>query len=264
MEQLAGIHGIFDSHAHYDDARFDPDREELLPRLNRDGVVGILNAGCDLESSRRSIAIARQYPFVWAAVGIQPEYAGGVPLDTDWLAPFEEMLKEDRVKAIGEIGLDYHYEDGPDRAVQQLIFREQLKLAERTGYPVVIHSRDATEDTLSILRELRPKGVLHCFSGSVETAREALDLGLYLGFTGVVTFPSAKRAKAVASMIPLDRLLLETDCPYMAPVPFRGTRSTSDQIACTAAAIAELRGLSPQEVVDIACANVRRLYSIPE
>ncbi len=254
--------GIFDSHAHYYDERFGQEREELLLRMNREGVAGILNAGCDLETSRRCLELAKAHPFLWAAAGIHPEQAGDFSLDTDWLSPIEALLQEERVVALGEIGLDYHY-DTPPREVQKLVFEEQLKLAVRADCPVIIHSRDAAEDTMKLLRQYRPKGVLHCFSGSVETAREALELGLYLGFTGVVTFPSAKRAKAVAAMIPADRLLLETDCPYMAPIPFRGQRSTSDMIAYTAAAIGEARGVSAQEVINSARENTLRLFSIP-
>ncbi|MCI8933795.1 MAG: TatD family hydrolase [Clostridiaceae bacterium] len=251
---------LFDTHAHYDDVRFDQDRDQTLQGLAGAGVALVLNPGADLESSRRAAALAEQYDFLYAAAGVHPHSAS--EFDDGQRAEIARLLERPRVKALGEIGLDYHY-DTPPREVQKLVFEEQLKLAVRADCPVIIHSRDAAEDTMKLLRQYRPKGVLHCFSGSVETAREALELGLYLGFTGVVTFPSAKRAKAVAAMIPADRLLLETDCPYMAPVPFRGQRSTSDMIAYTAAAIGEARGVSAQEVINSARENTLRLFSIP-
>lgn len=261
------MQGIFDSHAHYNDGSFDQDREEVFLHLQNNGVCGVINVGCDAESSYRSIALARKYPFVYAAVGIHPEMAGEVipELDSDnlsWLGEIELLLDAEKVVAVGEIGLDYHY--GVEyRAAQKILFAQQLSLAKRAGFPVIIHSRDATADTLALLREHRPTGVLHCFGGSVETAEEVLSLGMYVGLTGLVTFPNAKKVKEVAAMLPLDRLLLETDCPYMAPVPYRGKRTTSDMIAQTASVIAEIRGISPQEVVDAARENTMRLFSIP-
>ncbi len=270
------MQGIFDSHAHYDDKSFDSDREEVIAMLREKGVAGVINVGCDAESSSRSVAFARKYPFFWAAVGIHPELAGEVagfpeccavpeeavsPSQPDWLSPIEALLCEDKVVAVGEIGLDYHY-DTPGRDIQKTVFEEQLKLAAKYRLPVIIHSRDASEDTMTLLRKYRPKGVLHCYSGSAETAREILKLGMYIGFTGAVSFPNAKKAKEVAAMLPLDRLLLETDCPYMAPVPFRGKRTTSDMIEYTAAAVAEVRGISVGEVVDAARENAFRLFGI--
>lgn len=263
---MTDMQNIFDSHAHYDDPRFDPDRDEVIALLKKNGVVGVLNAGCDIETSYRTLSLARKHNLFWAACGIQPEFAGEYPLPADgqdgWLSELEAMLYDERVVAVGEIGLDYHYEDGPPREMQIAVFEEQLRLAKKMALPVVIHSRDATADTFNILYRHRPRGVLHCFSGSVETMREAVDLGLYIGLTGVVTFSNARKAKEVAAAVPIDRLLLETDCPYMAPVPFRGQRSTSDMIACTASVIAELRGISPQKLLDQTRENVRALYGI--
>ena len=235
------------------------DREETIARIHSAGVCGIVNIGCSVESSKKSILLAQQYPFIYAAVGIHPDQAEH--LKKDWLCQIQEMSKTEKVVAIGEIGLDYHY-DTPSREAQILLFERQLSLAQDCGLPVVIHSRDAAEDTLKLLRKYRPKGVMHCFSGSVETAKEVLSLGMYLGFTGVVTFPNARKAKEVAAMVPMDRLLLETDCPYMAPVPFRGKRTTSDMIAYTAEAIGEQKAVSGQEVTDAARENTQRLFSI--
>ncbi len=250
---------IFDSHAHYDDKAFDPDREALLASFPGEGVCAAVNVGCDLASSRASIALAERYSFIWAAVGVHPENAGEA--GGDWLGELSGLLSAKRAVALGEIGLDYHY-DTPDRETQKRVFEAQLRLAAERGIPVIIHSRDAAEDTMSLLRRYRPKGVMHCFSGSVETAKEALSMGLHLGFTGVVSFKNARRAKEAAAIVPPDRLLLETDCPYMAPEPFRGRRSDSTMIPHTASAIAAVRGVSPQEVLLLATENARRLFDI--
>lgn len=253
--------GIFDSHAHYDDGAFDGDREELFRRLPKQGVVGVLNVGCTVSSSRECIRFAKEHPCFWAAVGIHPEEVENIK--PDWLEKIEGLLSAPKVVAVGEIGLDYHY--GTEaKELQKSVFEQQLLLANRHSLPVVIHSRDATQDTMEFLHRHHPQGVLHCFSGSVETAKEVLKLGMYIGFTGVVSFKNAKKTHEVAKMVPLDRLLLETDCPYMAPVPYRGERSTSDMIAKTAEAIALLRGIPAQEVIDAAYENTLRLFSIPD
>lgn len=256
---MSAVLGIFDSHAHYDDDAFDIDREELLANFPQQGIVGILNVGCDLKSSQRSIEYSSQYPYFWSAVGIHPENAAG--LTAGVFAQLEQLLSAPKVVAIGEVGLDYHY-DTPERKMQQNVFAAQLELAQKHSLPVVIHSRDATADTLALVREYHPTGVFHCFSGSVETAKEVLDLGMYIGFTGVVSFKNAKKAHEVAKMVPLERLLLETDCPYMAPVPHRGKRSQSDMIADTAVALAELRNTSAQVLIDAARENTCRLFGI--
>ena len=253
------MHGIFDSHAHYDDKSFDGDREETIARIHSAGVCGILNIGCSVESSKKSIALAEKFPFIYAAVGLHPDQADNPP--AEWLAEIRKLSYAGKVVAIGEIGLDYHY-DTPARKAQADLFEQQLALAKECSLPVVIHSRDAAEDTLRLLQKYRPQGVMHCFSGSVETAEEILSLGMYIGFTGVVTFQNARKAKEVAAMVPMDRLLLETDCPYMAPVPFRGKRTTSDMIAYTAEAIGRQKGVSAQEVIDAARNNTQRLFSI--
>ncbi len=256
---MQALHGIFDSHAHYDDPRFDDDRQTLLPAMHRDSVAAILNIGCSLSASEASVSLAKQYPFVYATVGIHPEDSTAVPID--YLDRLAALAKEEKVVAIGEIGLDYHYEDTV-KPVQKRVFEEQLALAERLNLPVVIHSRDAVQDTIDILKNANNRGVLHCYSGSAETAQTYLELGYYIGFTGVVTFPNAKKAVETAKVIPLDRILLETDCPYMAPVPHRGKRCTSDLIAHTASKLAEIKGISTQTMIDIARENTCRLFGI--
>lgn len=253
--------GIFDSHAHYDDAAYQEDRDPLLSSLPERGVCRVLNVGCDIETSFRSAALAEQYPFFYAAAGVHPEMAAEV--SGDWLEGISALLDREKVVAIGEIGLDYHY-DTPSREVQQEVFEAQLELAVRKRLPVIIHSRDAMEDTFALLREYRPEGVLHCFSGSAESAKEAVRLGLYLGFTGVLTFKNARRALEAVEAVPADRLLLETDCPYMAPEPFRGKRCTSDLIAYTAEAMARIKSVSPQEMIDQARRNANRLFRLPD
>ena len=212
---------IFDTHSHYTDSAFDEDRDQVLDALPKEGIVHAVLAGTTLEDSAAGIALTRRYDYLYAAVGIHPETAGQQP--ADYLAQLERMAADPRVVAVGEIGLDYHYE-GYDRDVQIRLFREQLDLAKQLDLPVIIHARDCTEDYVNILREMRPRGVVHCFSGSAETAREVLKLGMYIGFTGVLTFKNAKKALKALAEVPEDKLVLETDCPYMAPVPFRGKR----------------------------------------
>ena len=209
--------------------------------------------------SAAGIALTRRYDYLYAAVGIHPETAGQQP--ADYLAQLERMAADPRVVAVGEIGLDYHYE-GYDRDVQIRLFREQLDLAKQLDLPVIIHARDCTEDYVNILREMRPRGVVHCFSGSAETAREVLKLGMYIGFTGVLTFKNAKKALKALAEVPEDKLVLETDCPYMAPVPFRGKRCDSRMIPYTAEAAALVRGTDTQTILEQTCRNGERLFHI--
>lgn len=251
---------IFDSHAHYDDPAFDADRDSLLAALPAGGVVGVVNAASDLASARRSVELAARRPYIWAAVGVHPEAADTFGADT--LPALRELAAAPRVVAVGEIGLDYHWPDGAPRDRQIDCFERQLALAAELGLPVVVHDRDAHEDTLRLLRQYRPAGVVHCFSGSVEMAREVLSLGMYIGLGGAVTFQNARKPVAVAAMVPADRLLLETDAPYMAPVPFRGQRCDSRLIAHTAAVIAALRGVTPASLLGQTAANARRLFGI--
>ncbi|MEG1620374.1 MAG: TatD family hydrolase, partial [Oscillospiraceae bacterium] len=210
------IKNIFDSHAHYDDEDFDEDRNKLLLNMADNGIEYILNASSDIVSSRNSVDLAEKYPFIFAAVGVHPQSAQ--TYSDEIQAELIELSKLKKVVAVGEIGLDYHYDD-TNKIFQLIAFEKQLLLAEELDLPVIIHSRDATEDTLSLLKKYKPRGVVHCFSGSAETAAEIIKLGMYIGFTGVITFKNAKRAIEAAKIIPLDKLLVETDCPYMAPVP---------------------------------------------
>lgn len=249
--------GIFDTHAHYYKEDFGGELEQLLADLPSKNVEKVLAIGCDLPSSEEEITLAAKYGYIYAAAGIHPEHAADVP--EDWEQQLEALLKKDKVIALGEIGLDYHYPE-PPRDIQKAVFVRQLEIAERLDMPVVIHSRDASGDTLEILRRYKPRGVLHCFSGSPETAREVVKLGMYIGFTGVLTFKNSKKAWAACEAVPTDRLLLETDCPYMAPVPHRGERCDSSMIAFTAAKMAEIKGVPTEKMIDIAYKNAERLF----
>ena len=250
---------IFDSHAHYDDERYDGEREQVIENLFNNGVCGIINIGCTLERSQKSVDFADKYEKFYAAVGIHPEDVEDLP--SDYLETLRKWTENKKVVAIGEIGLDYHYE-GYNREKQIEVFKEQLELAKTLDMPVIIHSRDATEDCMAILKEYKPKGVMHCFSGSAETAKEVLALGMSLSFTGVLTFKNARRALEALEVVPMDRLLLETDCPYMAPEPFRGKRCDSGMIPYIAEKIAEVKGLDAQSVLDICTENTKKLFSI--
>ena len=250
---------IFDTHAHYDDSRFDEDRNELLSSLSSDCVSNIINCGCDLKSSLASIELAEKHPFVYAAIGVHPHEAEETA-DED-LIKIKELYSHEKVIAVGEIGLDYFYDFSP-REKQIEVFRKQIITANELDLPVIIHDRDAHEDTMNILKELKPKGVVHCFSGSAEMAKEILKLGLYIGIGGAVTFKNARKPVEVVEMLPLDRLLLETDAPYMTPVPFRGKRCDSSHIAFTAEKIAEIKGIDAQELIDRCTENAKALFGI--
>ena len=249
---------IFDSHAHYDDEAFDADREELLTRLFSEDVCGIINVGCNLETSKKSVELAQKYPLIWAAVGVHPHDAEKV--SDNYLEELATLLSGPKVVAIGEIGLDYHYDFSP-RDVQKKVFAEQLELAKDLDLPVIIHNREAHADTLELLKKYRPKGVVHCFSGSLEMANEIIKLGMYIGLGGAVTFKNAKNPVLVAKNIPLDRILLETDCPYMAPVPHRGTRCDSSMIRLTAEKIASERGSPVEKILSVTTENALSLFS---
>ncbi len=252
---------IFDSHAHYDDESFNEDREQLIEELKDNGVVGILNCGASLEGARASVKFTKQYDFFYAAVGIHPEYAD--ILNDDVIEELRSLAKESKVKAIGEIGLDYHYDGNPEKKVQKDAFIKQMKLAQELKLPVVIHDREAHEDTLNILK-MFPEviGVVHCFSGSVEFAKECIKLGYFIGFTGVVTFKNAKKAVEVAREIPMEKILLETDCPYMSPEPYRGKRNRSDYIEYIAMKIAEIKSETAINVKNQAILNTKKLFNI--
>lgn len=248
---------IIDSHAHYDDSSFDADREEVLRELFSGEICKIVNIGCSVKSSYSSVKLAEEYAGIYAAVGLHPDAADEI----DRIGEIRSLCGNKKVVAVGEIGLDYHYEEH-SRDIQKKAFEEQLKLAAELDMPVVIHSRDAWEDTMELLRKYRPKGVMHCFSGSAETAREIVGMGMYVGFTGVVTFKNAKKALKALEAVPLDRLLVETDCPYMAPEPNRGKRNYSGYLPYTVAAMAAVKGVSPDEMAEITAENAERLFNI--
>lgn len=253
---------IFDTHAHYDDPAFDEDRDVLLSeQLPQGGVTRVVNCAVDLVSSARNLELAHQYDLLYCALGYHPEQAADERKgDLDVIAGF--LQSEDKAVAVGEIGLDYYWEENAPRETQMDLFARQLALANDLGLPVIIHDREAHGDTMDLLRKYRPQGVLHCFSGSVEMMKEAVQLGLYIGLGGVVTFKNARKAVEVAAEVPPDRLLLETDAPYMAPVPFRGKRNDSRYISYVAERIAEIRGMDPQELVDRTAENGCRLFSL--
>ena len=252
---------IFDTHAHYDDAQFDADREALLSAMPENGVGLILDPGCDPESSRAAIALAEQYPHIYAAVGYHPENCA--PYTDADLDILRRLAQHPKVVAIGEIGLDYYWEQNPPKEFQQAVFRAQLALARELSLPVIVHDRDAHADCLAIVKEFPGvRGVFHCYSGSVEMARELWKLGWYLGLDGPVTYKNARRTVEVAAEVPLERLLLETDSPYMAPVPKRGTRNDSRNIRCIAEKIAEIRNMTADAIIRVSAENGRRLFGI--
>ena len=252
---------FFDTHAHYDDEAFDADRHALLASLPESGVGRVVNPGCTAASSRAALDLAAQYDFLYAAVGIHPENCAGVT-DADFAA-VEAMAKEDKAVAIGEIGLDYYWEENPPRDFQKEVFARQLALAEALDLPVIVHDRDAHGDCLDLVRAFpNTRGVFHCYSGAIEEAKLLLDRGWYLGFDGPVTFKNARRAPEVVRFLPLDRLLLETDSPYMAPVPHRGKRNDSRNLPYVAARVAELKGLSPEAVEQAAWDNGCRFFGL--
>ena len=252
---------IFDTHAHYDDEAFAPDRASLLSAMPAAGVARIVDPGCDLRSSRAAVALAEVYPFVYAAVGIHPENCGDfTPGDLDVL---RTLAAHPKVVAIGEIGLDYYWAENPPRELQQEVLRRQLRLAEELGLPVIIHDRDAHGDTLEMVREFpQVRGVFHCFAGSVEMARELIKMGWMLSFNGAVTFKNAKKAPEVIAAVPLEKLMIETDAPYLTPVPHRGERNDSSYVRLVAEKIAQIKGLTPEEVEKATWENGRRFFGV--
>ena len=252
---------LFDTHAHMIDPAFDADRRELLQSYPADGISLVMNPGCCLESSRQALQLSEEFDFVYCAVGSHPDAADEV--NEEVLQAYRDMVKTcPKVKAIGEIGLDYHYEDIP-RDIQMPAFLMQLELARELKLPAIIHERDAHGDGFDIARKYRDVGgVFHCFSGSAEMAKQLVDLGWYIGFTGVLTFKNARRAIEAAQAIPLDRIVLETDCPYMAPDPFRGKRNHPGYLYRMAEKLAEIKGISLEEVHAVTTENGKRLYRI--
>ncbi|MHC6181351.1 TatD family hydrolase [Clostridium sp. JNZ X4-2] len=252
---------IFDAHAHYDDEQFDKDREEVIEDLKKNNVVGVLNCGSSIEGSRTSVKLAEKHDIFYAAVGIHPEYSD--KFDNNTLNELRNLAQNKKVRAIGEIGLDYYYEENPSRDIQKAVFIKQMELAEELNLPVIIHDRSAHEDTLNIIKQFKGViGEIHCFSGSVEFARECLKLGYYIGFTGVVTFKNVKRLINVVREVPADRILVETDCPYMAPVPFRGKRNRSEYIQSIMSKIAEIKEVDIGTISKITISNINRLLKL--
>ena len=254
---------LFDTHAHYDSRQFDADRDQVLSALPGQGVGLVVNPGCDLDSSRRAIGIAERYPFVYAAVGVHPEDCAGWQ-DTD-VDELRSLAAHPKVVAIGEIGLDYYWKENPPREFQQRVFRAQLALAWELDLPVIVHDREAHGDCLSIIREFpQVRGVFHCFSGSAEMAKELVGLGWMISFTGALTYKNARKAVEAAQAVPLDRIMIETDSPYMAPVPCRGERCHSGLVRHTCQRLAELRGISPEECARITFENGTEFYQLQE
>ena len=251
--------GIFDTHAHYDDARFDEDRDAVLGALPGHGVSLVMDPACSLDSIDASIGLSNRYGFVYSAAGVHPE-AAEEDAHGDWIKKVETACSNRKVRAVGEIGLDYHY-DIP-KELQKMVFEEQIKLSLDVDLPVIVHDREAHGDTMELLEKYRPKGIMHCYSGSAEMVKELVKLGFYIGFTGSVTFKNASKLLLAAEAVPEDRLLLETDCPYMAPVPYRGQRCDSTMITATAQRLAEIRGTDAQSIIDDARRNGCRVYGI--
>ncbi len=252
---------LFDTHAHYDDDRFSPDREDLLASMPSRGIGLILNPGCTPDSSRRALELAERWPFLYAAVGIHPEDCAGTGAAA--LAELRALCVHKKAVAIGEIGLDYHWEDNPPREEQQRVFRAQLELALRLDKPVIVHNRDAHADCMRIIADYPGlRGVFHCFSGSPEMAAELLKRGWYLGFDGPVTYKNAKKALAVLQITPLDRILLETDAPYLPPVPHRGERNDSSLLPLIAETVARAKGVSAGLLAERTTENGKRLFRL--
>ncbi len=250
---------VIDTHTHYDDEMFDEDRNELLSKMLDESVQNIISIGCTLHRSELAVKLADKYEKIYATVGIHPEDCYDLP--DDYINILRNMAANPKVVAIGEIGLDYH-RDGFKRKLQIKTFKEQIELAQSLNLPIVVHSREATADTIEILKEYKPKGVVHCYSGSAETAKEILDLGMNISFTGVLTFKNAKRAVEACEVIPIERLMLETDCPYMAPVPYRGQRCDSSMVINIAEKVAEIKNISVKNVVEICNENAVKFFGL--
>ncbi|MBE6719454.1 MAG: TatD family deoxyribonuclease [Ruminococcaceae bacterium] len=250
---------IFDTHSHYDDGQFDEDRIELLSSIEDKGVCTVVSCGVDTPTSKANMELAEKFGFMYFAAGFHPENLEGYTIGD--LADIERIAAHRKCVAIGEIGLDYHWMSST-KDVQKDFFREQILLAKRLDMPVIVHDREAHGDTLDILKETKPKGVLHCFSGSVEMAREIIKIGMYIGLNGVVTFKNARKSLEVVKDIPLDRLVLETDCPYLAPVPHRGKRNDSSYIPHIAERIGDVLDMDAQEILDITSENAKKLFEL--
>lgn len=250
---------IFDTHSHYDDMKFNPDREMVLDTLQSQGVSLVVSCGCDIDTTQFNFDLSQKYDYVHFAAGFHPENLDCANLDD--LKIIEKFAKNSKCVAIGEIGLDYHWMNS-SKQEQKDFFEAQLELANKLDMPVIVHDREAHGDTLDILKQYKPKGVLHCFSGSKEMAKEIIKLGMYIGLNGVVTFSNARKSLEVVKEIPLERLVLETDCPYLAPVPMRGKRNDSSYIPYTAEKIAQVLNIDTQELINITNTNGKRLFAL--
>lgn len=255
---------LIDSHAHLDDLRYDTDRDNVLQRAQTAGIEAIVTIGCDLATSQAAVALAHAHPNIFATIGVHPHEAKEI--GEGWYESFRSLAQHPKVVAYGEIGLDYHYDHSP-REIQRQRFREQIHLARELALPLVIHTREAQEDTVMILREegaVDVGGVFHCFSGDMWLAKDALDLGFYLSFSGVLTFKNATMLRDIAKTVPLDRLMVETDCPYLAPVPYRGKRNEPAYVQYVAETLAEIRGNgSVESVARATVENTKRVFRIP-
>ncbi len=250
---------IFDGHAHYDDDAFKDDLSEVITSIKENGVIGVINAGIDYSSSETLIALSKKYDIFYTAVGVHPENLyPDKSLDTEKM---QSLINCNKVVAIGEIGLDYHW-NLFDPEIQKKWFVDQIDFANSVCLPVIVHDRDAHFDTMNILKQTKPKGIIHCFSGSAEMAAEALKLGLYIGVGGVVTFKNAKKSVEVVKTVPINRIIFETDAPYLSPQPQRGKRCRSDYIYYTAAKVAEIKGMPTDEVLKASRENIKELYGI--
>ncbi len=257
---------IFETHAHYEDARFDGDRDVLLDQIHANGISTIVNVASSIETTKKSIRLAEQYEYIYASIGVHPSDVKD--LDEENFRWLLQQAEHPKVVAFGEIGLDYYWEkEEKARETQRYWFRRQLQAAWETGLAAIIHSRDAAQDTLTILKEAGERqipGVIHCFSYSAQMAQEYVRMGYYIGIGGVVTFQNAKKLREVAASTPIERIVLETDCPYMAPEPFRGKRNSSEYLPYIAAKIAEIKGIAKQEVIEVTRRNASRLYHMQE
>ena len=254
---------LFDTHAHYDDEAFDPDRRKVLAGLPQKGVGLVVDPGCTLTSSEKAVALAAEFPHVYAAVGLHPENCHD--FQPEQIERLRQLAQREKVVAIGEIGLDYYWAENPPRELQQQVLRSQLALARELRLPVIFHDRDAHGDSLAIVKEFPDvTGVFHCFSGSPEMAQELLGMGWYLGFDGPVTYKNARRAPEMAAVTPLERMLIETDSPYMTPVPYRGQRNDSSYVRLVAEKLAEWKDIAPEELEHATLENGKRLFRIIE
>ena len=253
---------MIDSHAHYDDEAFDIDRDTLLISMSDNGIEVIVNVGANIKGSKASVALSEAYPFIYAAIGVHPSDVD--ELNEEKMTWIKNMSKHDKVVAIGEIGLDYHYED-TDKELQKKWFISQMQLAKEVNKPIIIHSRDAARDTITLMKEAKAEeipGVVHCYSYTKESAREYLQMGYYFGIGGVLTFKNAKKLKEAVAYIPLDRILLETDSPYLAPEPFRGKRNSSLYLPYVVSEMASIKGISEEEIIRITTENTKQLFGI--